>query len=91
MEQGEVDGIPTRWIRPGDGTDGGPTGVALWLPPLGGSTEQLEPMLSRLAGRGLLAVSFDPPGQGAGDPVGVGPRHVGAGVVPAPDVAAARP
>src|SRR5207248_8038184 len=47
-------------------------GVALWLTHLGGSAEQTAPMLTRLAERGLLAVSFDPPGHGrrgtGGDP-----------------------
>lgn len=62
-----VDGIPVRWIAPD-----APHGVALWLTHLGGSTEQTAPMLTRLAERGLLAVSFDPPGHGerssGGDP-----------------------
>jgi uncharacterized protein len=39
-------------------------GAAIWLTHLGGSTEQTEPMLARLAEHGLLAVSFDPPGHG---------------------------
>lgn len=55
----ELDGIPVRWLRPVR-----VTGAALWLTHLGGSTEQTEPMLARLAARGLLAVSFDPPGHG---------------------------
>ena len=41
-----------------------PHGVALWLTPLGGSAEQTALMLMRLAERGPLAVSFDPPGHG---------------------------
>lgn len=54
-----VDGIPVRWIAPD-----APQGVALWLTHLGGSTEQTVPMLTRLAERGMLAVSFDPAGHG---------------------------
>ena len=54
-----VEGIPVRWVMPH-----GPRGVALWLTHLGGSTEQIVPMLTRLAERGMLAVSFDPPGHG---------------------------
>ena len=56
----EVEGIPVRWVAPGESA----SGVALWLTHLGGSTEQAEPMLVRLAERGLVAVSFDPPGHG---------------------------
>jgi dienelactone hydrolase len=62
----EVDGIPVRWAGPD-----APGGVALWLTHLGGSAEQTAPMLTRLGERGLLAVSFDPPGhgrRGGGDP-----------------------
>lgn len=55
----EVDGIPVRWAAAEE-----PVGVALWLSYLGGSAEQTTPMLARLAERGLLAVSFDPPGHG---------------------------
>jgi alpha-beta hydrolase superfamily lysophospholipase len=55
----EVDGIPVRWV-----TADAPVGVGLWLTHLGGSAEEAEPMLTRLADRGLLAVSFDPPGHG---------------------------
>jgi len=56
----EVEGIPVAWATP----DSSPTGVALWLTHLGGSTQQTLPMLDRLADRGLVAVSFDPPGHG---------------------------
>jgi alpha-beta hydrolase superfamily lysophospholipase len=56
----EVEGIPVRWVAPRESA----SGVALWLTHLGGSTEQAEPMLIRLAERGLVAVSFDPPGHG---------------------------
>lgn len=63
----DVDGIPVRWVAPPSAV-----GAAVWLTHLGGSTEQTEPMLARLAERGLLAVSFDPPGHGrrasGGDP-----------------------
>ena len=49
-------------------------------------------MLTRLAERGLLAVSFDPPGHGrrgdGGDPLEL--RARGARVLPPADVAAAR-
>ena len=55
----EIDGIPLRWAAPDV-----PVGVALWLTYLGGSADQTQPMLTRLANRGLLAVSFDPPGHG---------------------------
>jgi len=55
-----VDGIPVRWAKPAN-----PGGAALWLTHLGGSAEQTEPMLERLAERGVPAVSFDPPGHGA--------------------------
>jgi pimeloyl-ACP methyl ester carboxylesterase len=55
----EIDGISVRCAIPDR-----PVGVALWLPYLTGSADQTEPMLSRLAERGLLAVSFDPPGHG---------------------------
>ena len=55
----QVDGIPVRWAAAG-----APVGLALWLTHLGGSAEQTQPMLTQLAGRGLLAVSFDPPGHG---------------------------
>jgi dienelactone hydrolase len=62
-----VDGIPVRWVAADP-----PQGIALWLTHLGGTTEQTAPMLTRLAKRGLLAVSFDPPGHGSrgagGDP-----------------------
>ena len=54
-----LEGIPVRWVMPD-----GPRGVALWLTHLGGSIEQTVPMLTRLAERGMLAVSFDPPGHG---------------------------
>jgi len=56
----EVDGIPVRWVTP----TSTPTGTALWLTHLGGSAKQTQPMLTRLAERGLVAVSFDPPGHG---------------------------
>lgn len=55
-----VEGIPVRWAAPSTGA----TGTALWLTYLSGSAEQAAPMLTRLAERGLLAVSFDPPGHG---------------------------
>jgi hypothetical protein len=51
-----VEGIPLQWVAADV-----PQGVALWLTHLGGSTEQTAPMLTRLAERVLLAVSFDPP------------------------------
>lgn len=54
-----IEGIPVQWVAPG-----APQGVALWLTHLGGSTEQAALMLARLAERGMLAVSFDPPGHG---------------------------
>jgi uncharacterized protein len=54
-----VDGIPVRWAAPPRAV-----GAALWLTHLGGSAEQVEPMLARLAEHGLVAVSFDPPGHG---------------------------
>jgi uncharacterized protein len=57
---GIVEGIPVSWAAPRTGA----TGTALWLTHLGGFTEQAAPMLTRLAERGLLAVSFDPPGHG---------------------------
>lgn len=57
---GTVEGIPVSWAAPGTGA----TGTALWLTYLSGSAEQSVPMLTQLAGRGLLAVSFDPPGHG---------------------------
>jgi uncharacterized protein len=73
----EIDGIPVRWVT-GDTL----AGVALWLPHLGGSAEQTEPMLTRLADRGLLAVSFDPPGHGrrgnGRDPMELGREVLGA-------------
>jgi uncharacterized protein len=55
-----VEGIPVNWAAPRTGA----TGTALWLTHLGGSAEQAAPMLTGLAQRGLLAVSFDPPGHG---------------------------
>jgi uncharacterized protein len=62
-----VEGIPVQWVAAD-----APDGVALWLTHLGGSAAQTAPMLTRLAERGLLAVSFDPPGHGrrgaGGDP-----------------------
>jgi alpha-beta hydrolase superfamily lysophospholipase len=54
-----VEGIPVQWVAADV-----PQGVALWLTHLGGSAEQTAPMLTRLAKRGLLAISFDPPGHG---------------------------
>ena len=58
-----VEGIPVRWVAAD-----APRGVALWRTHLGGTTERTAPMLARLAERGLLALSFDPPdgGRGAG-------------------------
>ena len=65
------------WAAPGTGA----TGTALWLTYLSGSAEQAALMLTRLAGQGLLAVSFDPPGHGRrGD--GYSPERL-AGEVPA--------
>lgn len=55
-----AEGIPVRWAAPSTGA----TRTALWLTYLSGSAEQAAPMLTRLAERGLLAVSFDPPGHG---------------------------
>jgi hypothetical protein len=52
----QVDGIPMRWAAAD-----APVGVALWLTHLGGSAEQTLPMLTQLASRGLLAISFEPP------------------------------
>ncbi len=73
----EVDGITARWAA----TDA-PDGVALWLTHLGGSAEQTQPMLTQLADRGLLAVSFDPPGHGrrsdGRDPLELGREVLGA-------------
>jgi len=73
----EVDGIPVRLV-----TADAPVGVALWLTHLGGSAESAEPMLTRLADRGLLAVSFDPPGHGrrsnGRDPLELGREVLGA-------------
>jgi uncharacterized protein len=60
FETDDVEGIPVTWSMPGSA----PVGAALWLTHLGGSTEQTLPMLTRLSERGLLAVSFDPPGHG---------------------------
>lgn len=60
IEAGSVDGIPVAWASP----RGVPVGTALWLSHLGGSTRQTQPMLEKLAERGLVAVSFDPPGHG---------------------------
>jgi uncharacterized protein len=57
-----VDGIPVRWVAPRRQTTGG---AALWLTYLGGSAEASRPMLARLARRGLVACSLDPPGHGA--------------------------
>lgn len=55
-----VGGIPVRWVVPA----GAARGTAIWLMHLGGSTEQTQSMLERLARRDFLAVSFDPPGHG---------------------------
>src|SRR5262249_12205166 len=55
----DVDGIPVRWMEPTN-----EAGVGGWVRHLAGSTEQTKPMLRRLAARGLLAVSFDPPDHG---------------------------
>jgi len=67
----EVDGIPLRWAAPE-----APNGVALWVTHLGGSADQEQPVLKQLAERGLLAISFDPPGHGrrgnGGDPFAMG-------------------
>lgn len=59
-ENADVDGIPVVYVAPD-----APAGTALWLTHLGGSRAQTVPMLTRLAGSGLLAVSFDPPGHGS--------------------------
>jgi len=72
-----VEGIPVRWVAPD-----APHGVAVWLTHLGGSTEQTAPMLTRLAERDMLAVSFDPPGHGerssGGDPWAMAGEVLGA-------------
>src|SRR5579885_2558758 len=60
----DVDGIPVRWVAPRRGRHG-PSGAALWMTYLGGSAEASMPMLARLARRGRLACSCDPPGHGA--------------------------
>jgi alpha-beta hydrolase superfamily lysophospholipase len=78
----QVDGIPVRWAAAG-----APVGLALWLTHLGGSAEQTQPMLTQLAGRGLLAVSFDPPGHGR-DAMEMG--REGARGLPTSDVASGR-
>jgi uncharacterized protein len=57
----DVDGIPVRWVAPRRPTTAG----ALWLTYLGGSAEASRPMLARLARRGLVSCSFDPPGHGS--------------------------
>jgi fermentation-respiration switch protein FrsA (DUF1100 family) len=54
-----VEGIPVQWVA-ADVRHG----VAPWLTHLGCTEEQTAPMLTRLAERGLLAVSFDPHGHG---------------------------
>ena len=56
-----VDGIPVHWVAPRRPT----TSAALWLTYLGGSAEASRPMLVRLARRGLVSCSFDPPEHGA--------------------------
>jgi hypothetical protein len=47
-------------------------GLAILLPPLGGTKEQFEPELRRLAGTGLIGVAIDPRrhGERADRPVG---------------------
>lgn len=60
IDAGSVDGIPVAWASP----RGAPVGIVLWLSHLGGSTQQTQPMLEKLAERGLVAVSFDPPRHG---------------------------
>lgn len=60
MQSDDIDGMPVVWLMP----ESRPTGAALWLTHLGGSTAQTVPMLTRLAERGLLAVSVDPPRHG---------------------------
>lgn len=57
----DVDGIPVLWVAPRRGA----TAAALWLTYLGGSAEASRSMLRRLAQRGLVSCSFDPPGHGA--------------------------
>lgn len=53
----DVDGIPVVWIQP-DNHDGDAR-IALWLPWLTGTKEDVIPFLRELAGRGFTAVSFD--------------------------------
>jgi uncharacterized protein len=51
-----VDDIPALIMDP----SGPARGLALWLPYLGGSKEEMEPALARLAEAGFAAASFDP-------------------------------
>jgi uncharacterized protein len=55
-----VAGIPIRWVTRNHATGDAARRVALWLPYLGGTKDDVVPMLERLADAGFFAVSFDP-------------------------------
>ena len=55
-----VAGIPVRWVTRNHATGDAARRVALWLPYLGGTKDDVVPMLERLADAGFFAVSFDP-------------------------------
>jgi hypothetical protein len=53
-----VDHIPVIWTKPAPMRPRAP--LALWLPPLSSTKENVLPFLQGLAAAGFVAASFDP-------------------------------
>ncbi len=57
VSKARVDQIPVTWVR---STERSAARLALWLPPLSRTKEDVLPFLQDLAGAGFVAVSLDP-------------------------------